>query len=328
MRAGDLLLTPSWHWHGHHHVGDEPMAWLDGLDIPLVKKLDASFFEFGDDGIEDKATPDKSRSERLWAHSGRRPLSALENLPNSPLMAYRWADTDAALAAQLELEDEGYPGVYEPGHAALRFTNPMTRRGRAADAAHRDAPAARRDHHQHPSAAPASAVWQTFRGRGNGRAGRAAIRAGRGRPDHRAGLGPAALHRRHPAGPVTFNDHRILEVLNLYRDARLRTGPPVTTLPPWDTVTGWATQGQQAVELAAQPAGLRRGGRAVPAARLDPRARAVPPRPQRRRAGQPAHLGPHRRRDADVRIIHRPGRRHRGGSVPGPARAARRPQRR
>jgi gentisate 1,2-dioxygenase len=41
-------------------------------------------------------------------------------------MAYRWEHTDAALSAQLELENEGYPGVVEPGHAVVRFTNPAT----------------------------------------------------------------------------------------------------------------------------------------------------------------------------------------------------------
>jgi gentisate 1,2-dioxygenase len=41
-------------------------------------------------------------------------------------MAYRWVHTDAALRAQLELEAEGHPGVTEPGHAAVRFTNPTT----------------------------------------------------------------------------------------------------------------------------------------------------------------------------------------------------------
>ena len=40
---------------------------------------------------------------------------------------------------------------------------------------------------------------------------------------------------------------------------------------------------------------------AVAAARLDPRARADPHRPQRRRPGQPAALGAHRHRDPDVR---------------------------
>lgn len=46
--------------------------------------------------------------------------------PASPLMAFRWEHTDAALAAQLELETDGHPGVVEPGHAVVRFTNPAT----------------------------------------------------------------------------------------------------------------------------------------------------------------------------------------------------------
>ena len=41
-------------------------------------------------------------------------------------MAYRWEHTDAALTAQLELDDEGTGGVLAPGHAAVRFTNPTT----------------------------------------------------------------------------------------------------------------------------------------------------------------------------------------------------------
>ena len=39
---------------------------------------------------------------------------------------------------------------------------------------------------------------------------------------------------------------------------------------------------------------------AVPAARLDPRPRADPSGPQRRRLPEPAHLGWYRERDADV----------------------------
>ena len=29
-----LLLTPGWNFHGHHNETDQPMAWIDGLDIP------------------------------------------------------------------------------------------------------------------------------------------------------------------------------------------------------------------------------------------------------------------------------------------------------
>ena len=123
MRRGDLLLTAGWRWHEHHNVAPAPMVWLDGLDIPLVSGLDAGFFEFGPDDVSDRSTPSSSRSERLWAHPGLRPVGA-PTVKTSPLMAYRWEHTDAALAAQLELEAEGREGVIAPGHAAVRFTNP------------------------------------------------------------------------------------------------------------------------------------------------------------------------------------------------------------
>jgi gentisate 1,2-dioxygenase len=44
--------------------------------------------------------------------------------PGSPLLAYKWEHTDAALNDQLLLEKEGYGGTVEPGHAAVRFSNP------------------------------------------------------------------------------------------------------------------------------------------------------------------------------------------------------------
>lgn len=127
MRRGDLLLTPGWHFHGHHNVSDVPMAWLDGLDIPLVANLDQGFFELGRDEMADVRTPRRSSSERLWGGPGLTPVAAAGARPASPLMAYRWAHTAAALSAQLELAAEGVAGtLVEPGHAAVRFTNPTT----------------------------------------------------------------------------------------------------------------------------------------------------------------------------------------------------------
>jgi gentisate 1,2-dioxygenase len=127
MRRGDFLLTPGWAFHGHHNTADAPMAWLDGLDIPFVHGTDSGFFEFGPDTVSDRSTPEVSRGERLWAHPGLRPVSSIgKAYAKSPLAAYRWEHTDAALAQQLALEAEGYPGVAGPGHAAIRFTNPAT----------------------------------------------------------------------------------------------------------------------------------------------------------------------------------------------------------
>jgi gentisate 1,2-dioxygenase len=102
------------------------MAWLDGLDIPFVHTVGSAFFELGPDTVADHSTPARSRAERLWAHPGLRPVSQPGPTPSSPIAAYRWEHTDAALADQLALETDGYPGVLEPGHAAVRFSNPTT----------------------------------------------------------------------------------------------------------------------------------------------------------------------------------------------------------
>ena len=48
MRPGDFVITPAWTWHDHGNDSDEPMVWLDGLDIPMVLFLD---------GCSLKATP-------------------------------------------------------------------------------------------------------------------------------------------------------------------------------------------------------------------------------------------------------------------------------
>jgi gentisate 1,2-dioxygenase len=165
MRRGDFLLTPGWAYHGHHNTADEPMAWLDGLDIPLVAVTDTGFFEFGPDNLSDRSTPRRSRSERLWGHPGLRPLGAAESNHKSPLAAYRWEHTDAALNEQLALEVEGYPGVAGPGHAAVRFANPAT----GGDVMptiraefHRLRPGARTEQRREVG----SSVWQVFEGRG------------------------------------------------------------------------------------------------------------------------------------------------------------------
>src|SRR5580700_8669860 len=166
MRRGDLLLTPGWQFHGHQNVSDAPMAWLDGLDIPLVAQTDQGFFEFGPDQVRTRATPPRSQSERLWGAPGLTPVSAVGPRPHSPLVAYRWAHTDAALAAQLDLEDDGIPGVMEPGHAAVRFTNP-TSGGDALTTMRTEFHRLRAGAGTRPARTSASSVWQVFDGRGS-----------------------------------------------------------------------------------------------------------------------------------------------------------------
>jgi gentisate 1,2-dioxygenase len=45
MTPGDVVLTPSWCWHGHANDGSETAFWLDFLDVPFVRHLEATLFE-------------------------------------------------------------------------------------------------------------------------------------------------------------------------------------------------------------------------------------------------------------------------------------------
>jgi gentisate 1,2-dioxygenase len=179
MRRGDFLLTPGWRFHGHQNVTAEPMAWIDGLDIPFVRGTDTGFFEFGSEELTSKETPRVSRSERLWGHPGLRPLVGQGRHVSSPIAAYRWEHTDRALAEQLALEDEGYAATTEPGHAAVRFTNPTsggdvmpTMRAEFHRLRAGTVTAARRE--------VGSAVWQVFDGAGSVILNGAEHRVGRG----------------------------------------------------------------------------------------------------------------------------------------------------
>lgn len=115
MHPGDLVLTPSWNWHDHCNGGDQPMLWFDGLDIPTVAALDAMFFQEYDDLSQEVKQP-HNMSERAFGRPGTLPLGTTAQPQHSPLLAYRWTDTDATLTGLLE--PKGGPMV------SIEFVNP------------------------------------------------------------------------------------------------------------------------------------------------------------------------------------------------------------
>jgi gentisate 1,2-dioxygenase len=52
MTPGDVVLTPSWCWHGHANDGNETAFWLDFLDVPFVRHVEAMFFEHHPDAFQ------------------------------------------------------------------------------------------------------------------------------------------------------------------------------------------------------------------------------------------------------------------------------------
>jgi gentisate 1,2-dioxygenase len=45
MHPGDFILTPSWEYHDHGNPSNEPIVWMDGLDLPIVNLLNTGFAE-------------------------------------------------------------------------------------------------------------------------------------------------------------------------------------------------------------------------------------------------------------------------------------------
>ena len=45
MFEGDFITTPNWTWHDHFNGSDEPVMWLDGLDVRLVTHFGAMIQE-------------------------------------------------------------------------------------------------------------------------------------------------------------------------------------------------------------------------------------------------------------------------------------------
>ncbi|WDZ51104.1 cupin domain-containing protein [Acinetobacter vivianii] len=96
MEHGDMILTPSGLWHEHGHDGDQPVIWMDILDLPLVYYMEASFVEEG------------RRQEVNRINQGTTQNYAAGIVPTPhfiredavyPMLRYAWKDTKKVLDA-------------------------------------------------------------------------------------------------------------------------------------------------------------------------------------------------------------------------------------
>jgi gentisate 1,2-dioxygenase len=119
MHPGDFIITPYMAWHDHGNETDEPMFWLDGLDIPLIQFLDASFAERLEQDEQPIAKPQGDSTARYGANL--LPVDHKGNSATSPIFNYPYARTREAL------DQLARSGQYDACHGIkMRYSNPVT----------------------------------------------------------------------------------------------------------------------------------------------------------------------------------------------------------
>jgi gentisate 1,2-dioxygenase len=120
MHPGDFIITPSWTWHDHGHEGSDPVVWLDGLDIPMVRFLDAGFAE-SDTRRSQVVTRAEGTSLARWGHNMAPVRHETPFGATSPIFSYPYERSRQALE-QLERDApvDPWDGV------KLRYVNPQT----------------------------------------------------------------------------------------------------------------------------------------------------------------------------------------------------------
>tara|TARA_S200000501_G_scaffold242487_1_gene227150 strand:- start:2669 stop:3691 length:1023 start_codon:yes stop_codon:yes gene_type:complete len=118
MRPGDFIITPSWTWHDHGNESNEPMIWLDGLDIPMVNHFSASFSEKLNEDTQELKRPEGDSLARYGA--GLLPVDhkLFDNLA-SPVFSYPYDRTKEALDKMKESKE------WDKCHGLrLKYVNP------------------------------------------------------------------------------------------------------------------------------------------------------------------------------------------------------------
>jgi gentisate 1,2-dioxygenase len=119
MEPGDLVLTPGWTWHDHRNDSGEPMVWLDGLDVPFVRGMNAQFYEdFEGKQLQPRLVPEDASVSRYGA--GVVPSGESATTRHSPLTKYSYASSLESLRRLREVQGDPEHGV------SIDFVNPLT----------------------------------------------------------------------------------------------------------------------------------------------------------------------------------------------------------
>ena len=118
MEYGDFVITPPWAWHDHGNDSDQPMIWMDGLDIPVASFFDASFAE----GYGEDEHPVSRQTGDCLARYGANmlPVDFQQRELASPIFNYPYARSREALETMQRQQE------WDPCHGLkMRYVNPV-----------------------------------------------------------------------------------------------------------------------------------------------------------------------------------------------------------
>ena len=95
MSRGDLILTPTGLWHEHGHDGDQPVVWLDVLDLPLIYYMETSYVTEGKAQLVSGEA-----AEQAYQRGGVVPAPMFNRAGQPfPMLRYPWVDVRKSLEA-------------------------------------------------------------------------------------------------------------------------------------------------------------------------------------------------------------------------------------
>ena len=120
MHPGDFIITPSWTWHDHGNPGSDPVIWMDGLDVRIVRTFAAQFHEPFPEDVQPISRGEGASVARYG--NNLKPLGTVAPYgKTSPIFSYPFERSRETLA---KLAKEGNP---DPCHGwKMEFINPLT----------------------------------------------------------------------------------------------------------------------------------------------------------------------------------------------------------
>ncbi|GAM38092.1 hypothetical protein TCE0_033r08556 [Talaromyces pinophilus] len=89
LKRGDVVVTPTWHWHDHGNESQSPIVWLDLLNLPLFRFAPVNFAE----GYSDPRYPSQPCDPCEWRHPWE-PVEKALNASDLPHTIHHYLGSD------------------------------------------------------------------------------------------------------------------------------------------------------------------------------------------------------------------------------------------